>query len=49
MDGDEDRIELQRLRRVVAECWPEGDGRERALRVLDEMVWEAHKSTAGTE
>jgi hypothetical protein len=49
MDGDEDRIELQRLRRVVAERWPEGDGRERALRALDEMVWEAHKSTAEAE
>jgi len=49
MDAEEHADELRRIRRIIAGCWPEGEGREKAMRVLDEMVWEAHTSTAGTE
>jgi hypothetical protein len=41
--------ELRALRRSVAERWPETDFRELLLNILDEMVWEAHTSTTGTE
>jgi hypothetical protein len=48
MDPDEDAEDLRRLRRMVAESWPEGDGLETAMRALDEMVWEA-RATADAE
>jgi hypothetical protein len=49
MDAEEYADKLRRLRRIVAGCWPEGEGRETAMRVLDEMVWEAHRETADAE
>jgi hypothetical protein len=50
MGADEERAEkLRRLRRLIAEQWPEGRGREMAMRVLDDMVWEAHSALADTE
>lgn len=36
-------LELQGLRRRIAEEWPEGRSKELALRELDEMVLEAEE------
>jgi len=43
MEEDEETRgeKLKTLRRRVAEGWPEGPGKETALSVLDEMVFEA--------
>ena len=41
--------QLQELRRLIAERWPDSRGREIAMQVLDEMVWEAHRATADNE
>jgi hypothetical protein len=50
MGADADRDEaLRKLRREVAGRWPESAFRELLLSVLDEMVWEAHQSTADAE
>jgi hypothetical protein len=44
---DEERAEaLKRLRRNLAASWPATPSKETALKVLDEMVWELHQSTA---
>ena len=47
MDSDEkDRTtQLKRLRRTIAEQWPDGRTKETVLRVLDEMVHEAYEET----
>jgi hypothetical protein len=39
--ADSRTLELQALRRRIAEEWPEGRSKEVALQVLDEMVVEA--------
>jgi hypothetical protein len=50
MRADTERDEaLRKLRREVAGRWPESEFRELLLRVLDEMVWETHQSTADTD
>jgi hypothetical protein len=50
MGADAERDEaLRELRREVAGRWPESEFRELLLRVLDEMVWEAHQSTADAD
>ena len=43
MEEDEETRDerLKSLRRRVAEVWLDGAGKERALRVLDEMVFES--------
>ena len=42
MKASVDRADqLKQLRRRIAENWPETETKERALRVLDEMVVEA--------
>ena len=50
MDSDEaDRTaQLKRLRRTIAEQWPDRRTKETVLRVLDEMVYEAYEE-AGRE
>jgi hypothetical protein len=39
--ADDRTLELQALRRRIAEGWPEGRSKELVLRVLDDMVQEA--------
>jgi hypothetical protein len=40
-DAEKYSEKLKSLRRRVAEVWLDGPGKETALRVLDEMVFEA--------
>ena len=51
MDGDEEdrTAQLKRLRRTVAEQWPDGRTKEIVLRVLDEMAHEAYEATGREE
>jgi hypothetical protein len=43
VDSDDERTEeLERLRRAIAEQWPESTTKNQFLHVLDEMVLEAH-------
>jgi hypothetical protein len=41
MAEDDRREELERLRQVIAEKWPESTRKQQVLSVLDEMVMEA--------
>jgi hypothetical protein len=44
--NDDERTEqLKRLRRGIAEQWPESRAKERVLDVLDEMILEADEVT----
>jgi hypothetical protein len=43
---DERAEQLKALRRKIAETWPDTTSREHVLRILDEMVWEAHQENS---
>ena len=41
--------ELRRLRRCVAESWPDTRSKDLVLRVLDEMIWEVYREDSEAE
>jgi hypothetical protein len=41
--------ELMQLRRQLAESWPDTPSKDVVLRVLDEMIWEAHRDELEAE
>jgi hypothetical protein len=49
MRGPSSGETLRRLRRHIAERWPESPGKDVVLQVLDEMVWELHRTKAEAE
>jgi hypothetical protein len=46
MAEDDRREELERLRQVIAEQWPESARKQQVLSVLDEMVMESTQTSA---